>query len=278
MLGIVGESGCGKTTLGRTLIRLYEPSAGQVLFDGRDITGSGERELRQLRRRFQMIFQDPRGALNPSQTVLEMLLRTLGVHGIRGAAARETALDRLRIAGLDPRRFAGRYPRELSGGEAQRVGIARALLLSPELVVADEPVSSLDVTIQAQIIRLLEHLREQDSLSLVFVSHDMAVVRHISDRVAVMYLGRVVEQGPREDIFAQPAHPYTRALLAAVPVVTARRPPAGLPGQVPSPAAVPQGCPFHGRCPAKIGAVCERERPALREVSAGHTVACHLYA
>lgn len=276
-LGIVGESGCGKTTLGRTLVRLYEPSAGRLVFDGHDITSSREHELRVLRRRFQMIFQHPRASLNPTQTVGEILSRTLRVHGVRGRQGQEVQGECLRLAGLDPVRFARRYPRELSGGEAQRVGIARALLLRPELIVADEPVSSLDVTIQAQIIRLLEQLRSREKLSLVFISHDMAVVKYISHRVLVMYLGRVVEESPTRDLFAAPHHPYTKALLEAVPQVGRRQLPVGLSGQVPSPTSPPSGCPFHGRCPVKIGDVCETQRPSLTEVSSGHKVACHLY-
>ncbi|MBF8184218.1 ABC transporter ATP-binding protein [Nonomuraea sp. K274] len=274
-LGIVGESGCGKSTLGRTLLRLYTPTSGRILFDGQDISTMSEPELRPMRKRLQMIFQDPRGSLNPRQSVDTLLHRALGVHGVRGDEAVERVALSLRQSGLDPSRFAHRYPRELSGGEAQRVGIARALLLEPDLIIADEPVSSLDVTVQAQIVNLLMRLRGERRLTMAFISHDMAVVRHISDRVLVMYLGRVMEDAPAREIFRDPLHPYTKALMDAIP-----RPgfePVGLKGQVPSPSDPPPGCPFQSRCPKKIGAVCETVEPVLTEVEAGRKVACHLH-
>ncbi|MGH8866535.1 MAG: oligopeptide/dipeptide ABC transporter ATP-binding protein [Actinomycetes bacterium] len=276
-LGIVGESGCGKTTLGRTLLRLHTATEGRVFFGDADVTHLPERRLRPRRRQLQMIFQDPKGSLNPRQTVRQILRRTLRVHGTTGSEAEERIARCLRDAELDPDRFGPRYASELSGGEAQRVGIAKALLLQPDLIIADEPVSSLDVTVQAQIVNLLQRLRTTQRLALVFISHDMAVVRHISDRIMVMYLGSVVEEGPARDVFDDPLHPYTRALLDAVPEVGERRRPVGLSGQVPSPSNPPSGCPFQTRCPAKIGAVCEDVRPVLTELSSGHRVACHLH-
>ena len=275
-LGLVGESGCGKSTLGRTLLRLYTPTSGRVFYLDDDITGIPEAKMRPLRRRLQMIFQDPKGSLNPRVTVRQSMLRALKVHGIKGEPARARVAECLRSAGLDPERFQERYPNELSGGEAQRVGIARALLLHPELIVADEPVSSLDVTIQAQIVNLLARLRASEDLAMVFISHDMAVVRYLSDRVMVMYLGRVVEEGPTDKIFDAPLHPYTKALLEAVPSAEKGRRPVGLTGQVPSPSDPPPGCPFQTRCPAKIGTVCETVRPVITEVESGRKVACHL--
>jgi len=276
-LGIVGESGCGKSTLGRTLLRLQAPTEGRVLYGGEDVTDTPERRLRPQRRHRQMIFQDPKGSLNPRQTVEQVLRRTLRVNGVKGVPASKRIDQCLRDAELDPERFKPRYPAELSGGEAQRVGIARALLLEPELIIADEPVSSLDVTVQAQIINLLRRLRAARHLAMVFISHDMSVVRHISDRITVMYLGRVVEEGPASEVFDQPLHPYTRALLDAVPRVGKRRQPVGLSGQVPSPSNPPSGCPFHTRCPEKIGQICETEPPALTEVLPRRRAACHLH-
>lgn len=276
-LGIVGESGCGKSTLGRTLLRLHTPTSGRVFFQDEDITNTRESRLRPLRRRMQMIFQDPKGSLNPRQTVGQILRGALRVHGIHGERATERMAHCLRSAELDPDRFVSRYPTELSGGEAQRVGIAKALLLEPELIIADEPVSSLDVTVQAQIINLLDRLRSSEQLAMVFISHDMGVVRHVSDRVMVMYLGRVMESGPAGEIFRDPLHPYTKALLEAVPRVGVRRPPVGLQGQVPSPSDPPSGCPFQTRCPVKIGSICETQRPALVPLGSGRSVACHLY-
>jgi oligopeptide/dipeptide ABC transporter ATP-binding protein len=276
-LGIVGESGCGKSTLGRMLLRLYRPTGGRVFYGDRDITETAESKLRPLRRRMQMIFQDPKGSLNPRLTVHQSLRRALQVHGVKGSAAEERILQCLRDAGLDPDRFRDRYPAQLSGGEAQRVGIARALLLDPEIIVADEPVSSLDVTVQAQIVNLLARLRESQGLSMIFISHDMAVVRHLSDRVMVMYLGRVMEEGPADKIFGDPLHPYTKALLAAVPSEGTGGRPVGLKGAIPSPLDPPPGCPFQTRCPAKLGPICESERPGLAETDDGRRVACHIY-
>lgn len=276
-VGVVGESGCGKSTLGRTLLRLYQPTSGRVFHGEDDITTIPESRLRPRRRRLQMIFQDPKGSLNPRLTVRQSMLRVLKVHGIRGTAALERMAECLRDAGLDPERFESRYPSELSGGEAQRVGIARALLLEPDLIVADEPVSSLDVTVQAQIVNLLTSLRDSSDLAMLFISHDMAVVRHISDRVVVMYLGRVMEEGAADEIFGDPLHPYTRALLEAVPAAEKGRRVVGLAGQVPSPSDPPPGCPFQSRCPVKIGEVCETVRPDPLRKAPGRLVACHLH-
>lgn len=276
-LGIVGESGCGKSTLGRTLLRLYTPTRGRVFYGDRDITDVSEAKLRPLRRRLQMIFQDAKGSLNPRLTVRHSLRRALKVHGIRGPEADARILECLRDAELEPERFLSRFPAELSGGEAQRVGIARALLLHPELIVADEPVSSLDVTVQAQIVNLLARLRASEDLAMVFISHDMAVVRHLSDRVMVMYLGRVMEEGTAGQVFNNPLHPYTNALLDAVPGAHKGRRPVGLEGQMPSPSRPPPGCPFQTRCPVKIGDICETTRPELVKIEEGHKVACHLH-
>lgn len=276
-LGIVGESGCGKSTLGRTLLRLYQPTRGRVFHEDQDITETPESKLRPLRRRLQMIFQDPKGSLNPRLTVHQSMRRVLKVHDVKGTEAEERISRCMRDAGLDPERFRDRYPAQLSGGEAQRVGIARALLLRPEIIIADEPVSSLDVTVQAQIVNLLARLRASEGLSMIFISHDMAVVRHLSDRVMVMYLGRVMEEGSAESIFENPLHPYTRALLAAVPREGQADRPVGLQGVIPSPSNPPAGCPFQTRCPEKLGPICESERPGLAEVEKGRRVACHIY-
>jgi len=280
-LGLVGESGCGKTTTGRCLLRLIEPTAGEVRFAGRAVTGLDRRELRSLRREMQIVFQDPYSSLNPRLTVGSMLAEPLAIHRIaRGAAARERVAELLRIVGLSPD-HARRYPHEFSGGQRQRIGIARALAVGPRLLVLDEPVSALDVSIQAQIVNLLVDLQRELGLTYLFVAHDLSVVEHISTRVAVMYLGRVVELAPSETLYRDPRHPYTRSLLAAVPVPdpdrrTERK---VLSGDVPSPARPPSGCRFHPRCPlaAERGelARCSADDPVLREVAPGHWVACH---
>jgi oligopeptide transport system ATP-binding protein len=277
-LGLVGESGCGKTTMGRCILRLEKPTAGEILYDGVDIANLGRRELVALRRRIQVIFQDPYSSLNPRQKVGSIIGEPMMVHGVEKDARRRA--DRVRellsVCGLNPN-FADRYPHEMSGGQRQRVGIARALALNPEFIVCDEAVSALDVSIQAQIINLLEDLRDKFNLTYLFIAHDLSVVRHLCQRVAVMYLGRVVELAECDELFDHPLHPYTTALLGAVPVpdpsVEAERAFQPVRGEVPSPINPPPGCVFHPRCPLAIEQ-CRRVRPELRELRPGHWVAC----
>ena len=276
VLGLVGESGCGKTTTGRCVLRLIEPTSGSVKFDGRELTRLPFRDLRELRRRMQIIFQDPYSSLNPRLSVRSMLTEALTVHGIAtGSAARERVGELLRMVGLSPSQ-ATRYPHEFSGGQRQRIGIARALALNPQLIVADEPVSALDVSIQAQIINLLRDLQRQMSLTYLFIAHDLSVVEHISNRVAVMYLGRIVELAPSLALYRDPRHPYTVSLLSAIPShdPDSRKPRIVLKGDVPNPANPPSGCRFHPRCPM-AQPVCSIEDPALREITPGHWSACH---
>jgi peptide/nickel transport system ATP-binding protein len=276
-VGLVGESGCGKTTFGRLIMRLLEPTGGDVRFEGRSLLAVRPAELRALRRRMQMIFQDPYGSLNPRMRVATIVGEGLAIHRLGTRAERRARVEALlELVGLPPD-AAARYPHEFSGGQRQRIGIARALALEPRLIVADEPVSSLDVSIQAQILNLLLELQQRFGLTYLFISHDLRVVRHLSRRVAVMYLGRIVENAPADRLYERPQHPYTEALLSAVPVP---EPGAGrrrivLRGDVPSPIAPPPGCPFHPRCP-KAFERCSSERPALREVAPGHLSACHL--
>ena len=279
-LGLVGESGCGKTTTGRCILQLERPTSGQVIFEGRDLTTLGERELRAVRRKVQVIFQDPYSSLNPRMTVGQIIAEPLSVHGIvSGAAARAARVkDLLTRVGLLPR-HAQRYPHEMSGGQRQRVGIARALAMEPSLIVCDEPVSALDVSIQAQIINLLEDLQAEFGLTYLFIAHDLAVVRHISDRVAVMYLGKIAEMADRKSIYDAPKHPYTRALLSAVPIpdpeLEMKRERIVLGGEVPSPLNPPGGCVFHPRCPIAVER-CRHEVPPLLDLTPGHSAACHL--
>ncbi len=277
-LGLVGESGCGKTTLGRAILRLIEPKAGSIALDGEDITRLGGDALRQRRRKFQMIFQDPYGSLNPRLTVSEIIGEAIDIHRLAdsSAARRARINDLLRDVGLDAS-HAERYPHEFSGGQRQRIGIARALAVEPKLIICDEPVSALDVSVQAQIVNLLMDLQQQRGLAYLFIAHDLAVVEHISHRVMVMYLGRAVEIAEAKKLVRAPKHPYTQALLSAVPVVDpdSKRRRIMLPGDVPSPIAPPLGCTFHPRCPMKE-LRCESEIPALREVEPGHWVSCHL--
>jgi oligopeptide transport system ATP-binding protein len=276
-LGLVGESGCGKSTLARLVLRLLEADAGEIRFAGHDVRRASRSEMRGLRRRMQIIFQDPYASLNPRMTVGEAIGEGLRVHRLGTRSEREKRVDELLdIVGLRPE-HAGRYPHEFSGGQRQRIGIARALALEPDLIVADEPVSSLDVSIQAQILNLMLDLQRRFDLAYLFISHDLRVVRHVSHAVSVMYLGRIVETAPAERLYVSAQHPYTRALLSAVPVPD---PESGharivLPGDVPSPSAPPSGCPFHPRCPEAIER-CGVERPELREVASGHRSACHL--
>jgi peptide/nickel transport system ATP-binding protein len=278
-LGLVGESGCGKSTVGRAILRLYEPTSGKIIFDGRDITTLSESELRPIRRRMQMVFQDPFASLNPRHSVGRIVGEPLRVHGLAGRreAARRVG-ELLEIVGL-PRDASSRYPHEFSGGQRQRIGLARALAVNPDFVVCDEPVSALDVSIQAQIINLLESLQRDFDLTYLFIAHDLAVVRHISDRIAVMYLGQIVEVSPAADLYTGPLHPYTISLLSAVPIpdpeVEHRRETILLAGDLPSPANPPSGCRFHPRCPYAQPSRCADEVPALRRVASGHHVACH---
>jgi len=277
-LGLVGESGCGKTTTGRCILRLEKPTAGEILFDGRDVNRMERRELTALRRRMQVIFQDPYSSLNPRMKVGEIIAEPIKVHGVEpdGRRRRERVRELLSVCGLDPN-FTDRYPHEMSGGQRQRVGIARALALDPEFIVCDEAVSALDVSIQAQVVNLLEDLRERFRLTYLFIAHDLSVVRHLCQRVAVMYLGRIVEMAESDELFDNPLHPYTQALLSAVPIpdprVEAARAFRVTKGEVPSPINPPSGCVFHPRCPMAV-AGCSVSRPALRELRPGHWVAC----
>jgi oligopeptide transport system ATP-binding protein len=277
-LGLVGESGCGKSTTGRALLQLYKPTSGSVVFDGVDMTRAHGEQLRLLRRRMQMIFQDPYASLNPRMSVREIIDEPMLIHKLGSKAERhERVAELMRIVGLNPY-YATRFPHEFSGGQRQRIGIARSLAVSPDFIVCDEPVSALDVSIQAQIINLLEELQEQFGLTYLFIAHDLAVVRHISDRVAVMYLGKMMEMADRNEIYDNPLHPYTKALLSAVPIpdpaLERKRERIILTGDVPSSLRPPRGCVFHTRCPIAIDD-CRQIIPEWREAEPGHWVACH---
>jgi oligopeptide transport system ATP-binding protein len=277
-LGLVGESGCGKSTLGRAIMRLVEPTAGEIILNGENITRLSNTELRPLRRKFQMIFQDPFGSLNPRMTVEDIVGEALDIHGLaetRAARGKRVA-ELLTAVGLDAG-YMNRYPHEFSGGQRQRIGIARALAVEPELIICDEPVSALDVSVQAQIINLLRDLQQKHGLAYLFIAHDLAVVEHISHRVMVMYLGKIVEQAEAREIIRSPRHPYTQALISAVPEVDpdSKRRRIVLPGDVPSPIHPPEGCPFHPRCPVAESR-CKTEVPLIRKIGKDHQAACHL--
>ncbi|MFE0042494.1 ABC transporter ATP-binding protein [Streptomyces albireticuli] len=278
-LGLVGESGCGKSTTGRMIVRLLEPTTGSITYDGRDISRLGRRALKPLRKDLQMVFQDPHSSLNPRQTVARVIADPLLAQGVPAAEARGRAAELMELVGLIPEHI-DRYPHEFSGGQAQRIGIARSLATGPRLIVADEPVSALDVSVRAQIVNLMERLQRELGLSYLFIAHDLSVVKRVCDRVAVMYLGRIVEVGDKERVYAAPAHPYTRALLSAVPLpdpaAERTRERITLPGDPPSPAAPPPGCTFHPRCPM-AREICRTEAPQLRVAVPGEAreVACH---
>ncbi|MGW4488602.1 ABC transporter ATP-binding protein [Amycolatopsis sp. NPDC004368] len=278
--GLVGESGCGKSTLGRAILRLNEPTAGKVVFDGTDVAHLKGEKLRKARRRMQMIFQDPMSSLDPRQPVESILLEGMKAHGLaKDKAATDQRLRELLGAVGLPETALRKYPHEFSGGQRQRIGIARALAVEPDLIVADEPVSALDVSVQAQVVNLLEDLQNELGLTYVVIAHDLAVVRHISDRIGVMYLGALVEETTSAELYENPLHPYTRALLSAIPVpdpvVEDTREQILLAGDLPSPANPPSGCRFHTRCPWRQASLCDTDRPQLREIGEGHRVACH---
>ena len=277
-LGIVGESGCGKSTTGRAIMRLHEPTEGKVLFDGIELTDLNNEQMRKVRRDIQMVFQDPYASLNPRHTVEKILEEPLIVHGIGNAKERKNKVrEYLEIVGLSSY-HAKRYPHQFSGGQRQRIGIARALMTNPKLIIADEPVSALDVSIQAQVLNLMQRLQDDLKLTYIFIAHDLGVVRHISDRVGVMYLGRLVEIAESESLYHEPLHPYTQALLSAVPIPDPvfEREQLLLTGDIPSPSNPPTGCTFHTRCPHAMEK-CKQVIPMLQQVKSGHSVACHLY-
>jgi oligopeptide transport system ATP-binding protein len=279
-LGLVGESGCGKSTTGRAILQLYKPTAGSVRFEGTELIELKGEDLRKMRRRMQMIFQDPYASLNPRMTVGSIVAEPLEVHNIGTKAERlERVRDLLKVVGLNPY-FINRYPHEFSGGQRQRIGVARALAVNPAFIVCDEPISALDVSIQAQVINLLEDLQEQFGLTYLFIAHDLSVVRHISDRIAVMYLGKIMELADRDELYRNPMHPYTQALLSAVPipdpVIEEKRQRIILEGDVPSPVNPPKGCNFSTRCPKALD-MCREQEPEFRDYGGGHWVACWLH-
>ncbi|MFT9596542.1 ABC transporter ATP-binding protein [Mesobacillus sp.] len=278
-LGLVGESGCGKSTTGRMLMRLIDPTEGQVVFEGKDLVTLSDNDMRKARKDMQMVFQDPFASLNPRHTVEKILEEPLIVHGIGNKKERKQMVkEMLEVVGLSSY-HAKRYPHQFSGGQRQRIGIARALMTRPKLIIADEPVSALDVSIQSQVLNLLEDLQKEFQLTYIFIAHDLGVVRHISDRVGVMYLGRLVEITEADKLYGKPLHPYTRALLSAVPIPDpdVKRDQELLTGDIPSPANPPQGCAFHTRCKECMD-ICKTDRPVLKEIEPGHFAACHLYS
>ncbi len=275
--GLVGESGCGKSTAGMTILRMLNPTGGKVFYKGTDVLAVGKEELRSLRKEMQIIFQDPYSSLNPRMSIGEAIGEPLEVHGIaRAQERRDRVMSVLRECGLDSHHYR-RYPHEFSGGQRQRVGIARALILEPEFIVADEPISALDVSIQSQIVNLLESLQEKFGLTFLFISHDLSVVKHMADRVGVMYLGKIVEEAPKKEFYSSPLHPYSQALLSAVPTMQTgpKKERIILKGDVPSPSNPPPGCTFHTRCPLAEG-ICSVEIPALKKIGPDHLVSCHL--
>ncbi|MBS4201013.1 dipeptide ABC transporter ATP-binding protein [Bacillus sp. FJAT-49732] len=277
-LGLVGESGCGKSTLGRTVLQLWKPTSGEVIYNGENLADMNFRQLRPYRKDIQMIFQDPYSSLNSRKTIRSILKEPLRIHHLYTEKEREEKVaEMLELVGLN-QGFSDRYPHEFSGGQRQRIGIARALMLEPKLIVADEPVSALDVSVQAQVLNLMQDLQEKLKLTYLFIAHDLSVVKHFSTRVGVMYLGRMVELANKSDLYSEPLHPYTQALLSAVPVpkVGVKRERIILQGDVPSPENPPQGCAFHTRCSSCME-ICKQKRPEMKEVSKGHFVACHLY-
>jgi oligopeptide/dipeptide ABC transporter ATP-binding protein len=277
-LGLVGESGCGKTTTGRTVLRLIEPTFGKIVFDGQDITKISEKDLKAVRSQMQIVFQDPYSSLNPRLTIRDIVGEPLRLHRVaQGQDARDRIAESLSFVGLSVD-FMNRYPHEFSGGQRQRIAIARALILKPKLLVLDEPASALDVSVQAQLLNLLKRLQREFKLSYLFISHDLSVIRFMSKKVAVMYVGKIVESAPEETLFASPMHPYTRALMSAIPIADLEhksRKRIILPGTPPNPADPPSGCRFHTRCPAYLGDICRLEEPLLHEVESSHFVACH---
>ncbi|PPA85513.1 dipeptide/oligopeptide/nickel ABC transporter ATP-binding protein [Brevibacillus laterosporus] len=278
-LGLVGESGCGKSTTGRSILRLIEPTSGEVLFEGKDVARMKREEVREIRKDMQIIFQDPFASLNPRHTVGKILEEPLIVHGVNSSKERSKRVhELLEVVGLSTY-HAGRYPHQFSGGQRQRIGIARALILNPKLIVADEPVSALDVSVQSQVLNLMQDLQKEYNLTYLFIAHDLSVVRHISDRVGVMYLGRIAEIADKDELYANPHHPYTKALLSAVPVADPDKKQERiiLQGDLPSPANPPSGCTFHTRCPHVMD-VCREKRPEMLKLREDHLVACHLYS